>query len=180
MTYITYPQAEELLRSYPKLKSYLKILQIELEKFYHEGKNGDINLDDIFYSLAIGNRVITDMPHAATSPGDKALNIIIAKDRIAKEEFKNRMAEINVIGEVVEKTASALNCLTSQERQIINDKYFENMPWKEIVKSSKIYLEERRIKQIRQASIEKMLPLLRITPKQFEFCMEKIKEHPTD
>lgn len=176
MTYITYPQAEELLKFYPKLKSYLKNLQIELEKLYHEGKNDNVSVDDILYSLAIGNRVMSDMPHAMPSPGDKMTNIIIAKDRINNEEIKKLIQTINTIGEVVEKLASALNCLTTQERQIIELRYFEVMPWKEILKTSEVYIEERRAKEIRRAAIEKMLPLLRITPEQLEFCLERVKK----
>ena len=176
MTYITYPQAEELLKSYRKLKSYLKILQIELERLYYEGKNDDINPDDILYSLAIGNRVMTDMPHAMPSPGDKMTNIILAKDRINNEEIRNLIQIILTIGEVVEKTTSALTCLTTQERQIIEFRYFEDMPWKENIKTTKIYIEERHARQIRRESIEKILPLLRVTPEQFEFCMERVRK----
>jgi len=180
LTYITYSQVEELLKSYPKLKSYLKILQIELERLYYEGKNNNINFDDVLYSLAIGNRVMTDMPYAATSPGDKMTNIIFAKDRIINNEMKVLMQNINAIGEVVEKLISVLNCLTTQERQIIELRYFEDIPWREILKSNAAYIEERKAKRIRRATIEKMLPLLRITTEQFEFCIRKVKKDVVD
>jgi hypothetical protein len=175
--YIKYPQAEELLKSYRKLKSYLKILQIELERLYYEGKNDDINPDDILYSLAIGNRVMTDMPHAMPSPGDKMTNIILAKDRINNEEIRNLIQIILTIGEVVEKTTSALTCLTTQERRIIELKYFEDMPWKDVLKGMETYVEDRQGRRIKREAIEKMLPLLRITPEQLEFCIERMREN---
>lgn len=175
--YIKYPQAEELLKSYPKLKSYLKILQIELERLFREGKTEDINPDDILYSLAIGNRILSDMPHATSSPEDKMINVIIAKDRIINNEImKELMQTLNTIGEVVEKTTSALTCLTSQEWQIISDKYFKKRTWKETLRSNAVYVDERQARRIRQNSIEKMLPLLRITMEQFEFCMERVRK----
>lgn len=177
MTYIVYPQIEELLKSYPKLKAYLKNLQIELERLYHEGANDNIKPDDILYSLAIGNRIMTDMPHAMPSPGDKMTNIIFSKDRIINDEMKNLMQKINTIGEVVEKTASALNCLTTQERQIIELRYFENMPWKDVLRKAENCLEVLQGKRIRRSAIEKMQPLLRVTPEQFKFCIERVKKN---
>lgn len=175
--YIKYPQAEELLKSYRKLKSYLKILQIELERLYYEGKNEDINPDDILYSLAIGNRVMSDMPHAMPSPGDKMTNVIRAKDRIISEEIRKLMQNILTIGEVVEKTTSALTCLTTQERRIIELKYFEDMPWKDILRETDNCIGILQGKRIRRSAVEKILPLLRIKPEQLEFCIERMREN---
>jgi len=175
--YIKYPQAEELLKSYPKLKSYLKNLQIELERLYHEGKNDNIDPDDILYSLAIGNRIMSDMPHAMPSPGDKMTNVIRAKDRIISEEIRKLMQNILTIGEVVEKTTSALTCLTTQERRIIELKYFEDMPWKDILRETDNCIGILQGKRIRRAAVEKILPLLRIKPEQLEFCIERMREN---
>jgi len=180
LTYITYPQTEELLKCYPKLKSYLKNLQLELERLFREGKNDDIDPDEIMYSLSIGNRVVNDMPHAMPTPGDKMTNIVITKDRIIEEEMRNRMTDINTIGEVVEKISNTLECLTTQEKQIIEFKYFESMVWKDILKTTKAFVEERQAKQQRRVAIEKMLPLLRITTEQFEFCIRKVKTDVID
>lgn len=177
MTYITYPQAEVLLKAYPKLKSYLKNLQIELERLYHEGQNGSIDPDDILYSLAIGNRIMSDMPHAMPSPGDKMTNIVFAKDHIITDEIKGLMQAINTMGEVVEKTTSALTCLTAQERQIITLKYFEDMPWKDILRETDNCIGILQGKRIRRAAVEKILPLLRIKPEQLEFCIERMREN---
>ncbi len=175
--YIKYPQAEELLKSYPKLKSYLKNLQIELERLYHEGKNDNIDPDDILYSLAIGNRIMSDMPHAMPSPGDKMTNVIRAKDRIISEEIRKLMQNILTIGEVVEKTTSALTCLTTQERRIIELKYFEDMPWKDILRETDNCIGILQGKRIRRSAVEKILPLLRIKPEQLEFCIERMREN---
>ena len=90
------------------------------------------------------------------------------------------MTDINTIGEVVEKISNTLEYLTTQEKQIIEFKYFESMVWKDILKTTKAFVEERQAKQQRRVAIEKMLPLLRITTEQFEFCIRKVKKDVID
>lgn len=181
MNNIGYHQVETLLRKYPLLKSLLYNLQVELRQLWLTGKNDTISEEDILCSLAIGNKVLSDMPRASSrAPGDKELNIILTKDKIISEDIRGMVAAINTIGEVVEKTASALNGLNSRERTILEQIYLDKQPWKEVLSKSSYYLTELRGKQIRSEAIRKILPILRITQEQFDFCMNEIQEMPKE
>lgn len=175
MTYLTYPQVEELLKCYPKLKTLLKNLQVELEGLYHDKAGEGLDPDDILYSLMIGNRVMSDMPFMPPSPGEKMTNIVYAKDKIINKEMKYLIQTINTIGEVVEKVANTLSCLTELEREIIDMRYFQELPWKAIVGHGSIYLEDTQVRLTRRVAVEKICPLLRVTKAQLDFCLNKVK-----
>ncbi len=181
MSYIGYSQTEILLKKYPLLKSLLANLQIELRKFWETGQSDTLNEEDIMYSLSIGNKVLSDMPHAGSrAPGDKELGIILTKDRIIEEGLRDLVTAINTIGEVVEKIDNAMSGLNPQERQIIELRHFTDLPWKAILREIGYLIEERQAKRIRREAIEKMVKVLRITPEQFDFCMGEIQEVPKE
>lgn len=178
MNYIGYKQAEELLKKLPLLKALLSNMQIELRRWWGTGQNGTFNEKDILYSLAIGNKVLSDMPRSTRAPGDKELNIILAKDRIIEEEIKGLINSINTIGEVVEKTGSALRGLPAEQQEILLQFFCEDRTWGEIAK--KMYMERDALKERKYKAINKILPILRITHQQFEFCMNEIQEMPKE
>ena len=175
MERIGYPQVEELLKNYHTLKSYLLNLQTELATIYYGNNNEAISLDDILYSLSVGNRVISDMPHGSPSPGEKVLNIILNKDRMINDEIRHLINAINTFGEIVEKIDNAYVTLNDAEKILIRCRYYERMRWKEIYSLPDWYYTEDFTWEIRRNAVEKLVLLLRIKPEQYVFCMKCIK-----
>jgi DNA-directed RNA polymerase specialized sigma subunit len=175
MEYIKYPQIEELLKKYPSLKALLNNLQIELEKLWRYRRNSEISEEDILYSLAIGNRTLSDMPHVAShSPGDKELGIIEQKDRIINKEYVFALiADINEIGEVVEKITTSLRSLPADRQKILTLFYCEGKTWKDIANEMKIGRDTA--KENRKEAISQIQTILRVTWEQYEYCLSKVK-----
>lgn len=114
------------------------------------------------------------MPRSAPNPGDKMTNVIVAKDRIMQVEYPNELVQAKyIVGEVVSKIAGALTCLNPEELQVIELYNFQNADWK-IVEDT-MCKERKRLGQIRKEAIEKMLPILRITPEQYDFCIGRVR-----
>ena len=114
--YIDYKHLSILLSKFLQLKALLRNLQLEFEglttKTDASNAEGAITEDEILYTLSIGNRILTDMPHSQPEPGAKMTNIIIRKDILAQTLPRELMQVIYTIGEVVEKMTVALNGLT--------------------------------------------------------------------
>jgi len=174
MSYIGYTQVEDLLRKYYLLKALLYNLQIELRKIWKTGNNDTISEEDILYSLAIGNKVLSDMPHAGSrASGDKELGIILTKDRIIGEDIREMFNAVDTIGEVVEKTTSALKGIPAEQSQILTEFYCQRKTWKDI--ATTMNMERDTLKERRRESIDTILKVLRITPEQWEFCLRKLE-----
>jgi len=174
MDYINYLQVEELLRKYPQLKSLLQNLQLELEKFCRTGITDTLSEEDILYSLAIGNRILSDMPQIFPLPGEKMTNIIEVKDRIIQNEvIKDLIKIINTIGEVVEKVANALKYLPVDSQSVVFQFYCERKTWKQLI--DKLNEEQNPLKKRRKEAIYQIVSVLRVTKEQYEFCMNYVK-----
>jgi hypothetical protein len=174
MTYIGYPQIEELLRKYAMLKALLSNLQVELSSIYASGRDWVGTQDDYLYTMSVGNKVLSDMPAVFPNPGDKATNII-ATDGLGEEYhalMNEIMKEINTVWSVIERVDGALKGLAERERQIVTDFYREGQTWKEICAT--MMLPESFVKEIRKKAIEKMVKLSRITAEEYDFCVGKV------
>ena len=176
--YIDYKHLSILLSKFLQLKALLRNLQLEFEglttKADASNAEGAITEDEILYTLSIGNRILTDMPHSQPEPGAKMTNIIIRKDILAQTLPRELMQVIYTIGEVVEKITVALNGLTDKERAIIERRDIQGEDWKEI--TEKLALGADRLGQIRRDALEKMARTTRVTFEQYEFCIERLRK----
>lgn len=172
-SYIGLKETDKLLYKYPMLKALLVSLQIELESVYYEESTRALTEEEVLYALYFA-RELTDMPRSAPRPGDKIINVIMAKDHIMQEEYPRELVDsIKIIGAVVKKTAWALSGLSQEEGKIIEMRYFEGKSWMEI--ESIINLAQTRLGEIRKNAVEKMLTVMHITQEQYEFCMARVK-----
>lgn len=102
-------------------------------------------------------------------------------DQFVSEKEKNSSlneitVEIGAVGPVVENLLNAFNGLSHQEKCIIDKFYFQHMKWGEILQPEEHGdNSRRRAMDVRRMAIEKMTLAMRITPKQYEICMSKIK-----
>ena len=174
MPYIGYSDVEALLRDYRSLKSLLYNHQIELQRIWRDPQNSDINENDILYSLTIGNKVLSDMPHITRSPGDKEISIIDRKDKMIQGEIRDKIQTINTIGEVIEKLESAMRSLSLEKQAIITDFYFEGWTWGEI--AGKMASERDALRDRRKDAIRQIVSIIRVTKEQFAFCVNKLEE----
>ena len=175
MTYIGYPQAEDLLRKLPRLRILLSGLENELRTLYVQGNDFMGSKEEILYSLAICNRVLTDMPFGSPSPGDKVNNIIANYEKDLARELRDTGAEINdeiiLVSGVIKLIQDALSNLSAEEKEILRHKYQENKTWKELVRAFNV--DEGTLKHKRRRAIEKMVEggQLKITMEQYESCL---------
>lgn len=171
--YIGYKEVDKLLPKYPALKALLLSYQIDLEQIYYGEPAPGLQEEEVLYALYFA-RELTDMPRSAPNPGDKMTNIITAKDKIMQDEYPKGLVEaIKIIGPVVKKIAIALASLPPEERMIIELRHFEGKSWLDIEEI--VHLTPTRLGQIRKEAVEKMLPVLRITPEQYKFCAERTR-----
>lgn len=173
MYYIGYKELDRLLYKFPQIEASVQNLRIELNKLNTDGMDKELQ-NDILYSLYIGNHELSDMPHGSSSPGDKLLRAILAKDRIIKEFYPRDLADMAIImADAVYKIEIVLKCLTAQEIQIIELKYFCGKEWREI--EPIVFLAPDRLGQIKRYAVEKMANALHMEPEQYEFCMKYVR-----
>lgn len=176
LEYIGYSQIENLLSQYTALRALLDNLKIETNRIYREHKTGQYTEDDILYSMAVGNHVLTDMPAAyGASPGDKELRIIHAKDKLMAEMMGDNLNDINVIGETLDMLTGALMMLPAEDRRILTGKYCENMTWKQI--AIELCAERETLIKKRRAAIERLQTVLRVTADQYDHCIKMIEDN---
>jgi hypothetical protein len=176
---ISPPELKTLLAKYPMLKSLLGNLQIELQTVCTRGKEGMLgNKADILYALSLGNRVMTDMPGCAPSPGAKDTNIIANYKKIVDAEYGNLIRElileITNIGDVVEKITVGLKCLTEEQLTCVTEFYFRKRTWQQIC--DKLRMSKRNVKYLNEEGINELHPVVRISKEQYKYCMEQLKE----
>ena len=171
--YIGYKEAEKLLGKYKALKALLTSLQIELERIYFNQPTEGLREEDVLYALYFA-RELSDMPRSAPNPGDKMTNVILSKDRIMQVEYPQELINsIKIVGEVAMKITVALTALSAEERRIIELRDIDCSDWKVLEES--MSLERRRLGEIRKVAIEKMLPIMRVTIEQYEFCVGVVR-----
>jgi hypothetical protein len=176
---ISPPELKVLLAKYPMLRSLLGNLQIELQTVCTRGKEGMLgNKADILYALSLGNRVLTDMPGCAPSPGAKDTNIIANYKKIVDTEYGNLIRELILeianIGDVVEKIAMGLICLTEEQLICVTEFYFRKRTWQQV--GDKMRLTSGSAKWIGKEAVVSLHPVIRISKEQFGYCMKQLKE----
>lgn len=180
MTYIGYPQTEELLQKRTKLRTFLSGSVIELRTKYVQGSEFMGSKEEILYALAVCNHVLSDMPFGGhQNPGDKVVGILASYEQNIAEEYvatmKEIVNEITIVGAVVDTLQKALYELSQEEQDLLRTKYQEKKTWKEIANS--LDITEGNAKRKRAQAIESMLAgKLKITLEQYQFCMDKIKD----
>lgn len=171
--YIGYKEVDKLLYKYPSLKALLHSIQVELERIYMELPPAELSEEDVLHAIYFA-RELSDMPHAAPSPGAKELNAILEKDRVMKLEWPRQLMEEKlIIGEVVAKISGALAVLSLDAKNVIDLYYWQRKRWNEI--QDMIGLSPSRLGGIRQDSVNKMMPVLRVTVEQYEFCIGRVR-----
>jgi predicted DNA-binding protein (UPF0251 family) len=176
LAYIGYTQAEDLLRKLPRLRTLLSGLENELRTLYVQGNEFMGSKEEILYSLAICNRVLTDMPFGSPSPGDKVNNIIANYEKDLARELRDTGKEISdeiiLVSGAIKVIQDALFNLTTEEKEILRLKYMENKTWKELVRAFDI--DEGTLKHKRRRAIEKMVEggQLKIKTDQYQSCLK--------
>jgi|GEM_PF-6311585 Sigma-70, region 4. len=163
--YIGYIEVEELLKKLSRLKILLLSLELEMKNLYIQAQDFVGSKDDILYSLAVCNRVLSDVSLGKTAPGDKINNIIFNYEKKLNAEClkagQEIYSEILVVGGVVSLMQQALYNLNETEREVLISFYFEKRTWKEISSSLGIELTQAKVR--RKHAIEVMLEGLRIS-----------------
>ena len=179
--YIKYPQAENLIKKLPLLESYLSNLQTELTMTYLKGRAGILSDEMVLYSLDVGNKILSDMPHAAPIAGDKMTNIIANKDKIIDKAYDETIKEINEetlrIKEIVDKMNFAIRCLTENQQYVIEWCYKDGSSrrtWVQI--ASDLNVPKRTVQDERRNAIEKIVKVSRITMWLYNYAIEKIEK----
>lgn len=188
---IGYSQTEMFLKNYRKFIALLQTWKLKFDEDLikiNSNPDGTFTEDEILYTRFIGNHLLSNMPHGAPIPGNKVINAILFKDKIAEESegkkvevtLKPLVESINTIGKVLERLEIARGSLSDQEKSIIEKFYYQQMSWKAILKAENYYIEEKQAKNIRSDAIKKMVLLLQdpkdpITMKQFDYCIEQLK-----
>lgn len=172
--YIDYDKTEQLLNRFPRLKALLENLQTELELIFYSPNAADLKEEEVLYAIYFA-RELTDMPRSTSgSNGDKILNTILSKDRIMQVEYPQSLIEsIKIIGGVVKKISTALSILKPEERRLIELRDWQDAEWKII--EEEFNQERKWLGQRRREAIERMIPLIRVTPEQHEYCLEKVR-----
>lgn len=172
--YIGYKETDKLLCKYPQLKAQIANLQIELAKLKTDGKCYAIPEEELIKTLALGNRIMSDMPHSAPGAGDKMTRILLLKDRIIREDYPQELKEtIDVFGDTVERIDTALQCVDSEESLIVNLKCIQGKRWQDI--SEVVGLSPDRLGQIKKQATEKIAASLCLPWEQYDFCMERVR-----
>ena len=189
---IGYSQVEALLKKYTALKAswkawYLEYIQ-EATKLNNNPEDGLFTEEEILLTQFIGNHVLSDMPHGTPNPGDKLLNVILAKDKIMEESLEEKVSltlkglktPILKVGRVITRIDFAMESLSVQEQDIIQKFYFKNMTWGEILNTQEHYIEKNSCKRVRQKGIEKIVQQLQdpkalVTMGDYEFCMGELE-----
>jgi len=195
MTNIGYTQVVDLLKKYTTLRAswkawYLEYMK-EAIKLNANPEEGLFSEEEILYTQFIGNHILSDMPHGAPNPGDKLLNVILAKDKIMEESLEEKVSltlrglkkSLDVVGNVIVRIDFALESLSAQERAFIEGFYFSGMPWKTVLKAEDYYIEEKRASEIRKEAVLKIVSQLQdpkalVTMGDYDFCMSEIQEVP--
>ena len=179
MTYIAYPQAEELLKKLPRLRTLLSGLENELRTLYVQGIDFTGSKEEILYSLVVCNHVLSDMPFGGhANPGDKINSIIADYEGNMARELRDTGKEINdeiiLVSGVIKLMQDAVSNLSTEERDILKDKYWENKTWGDM--AIKWSTDEGTVKYRRKRAIEKMVEggQLKITMEQFDFCVKQL------
>lgn len=174
MNYIGYKELDKLLYKLPQLRAKVQNLRIELAKLQTEGMEQELQ-DDILYSLYIGNRELTDMPHGSSpNPVDKLLRAIQRKDRIAEELYPRDLVDMCIVlADAVNKIEIALQCLEDREKFIIELKFFHGKEFKEI--SEIVLLNPSKCGDAKKIALEKIAGVLHMEAEQYSYCMEQVR-----
>jgi hypothetical protein len=191
MTNITYAQVETLLKKYTTLKASWKAWHLsymtKATEIMANPEEGLFTEEEILLTQFIGNHILSDMPHGSPNPGDKLINVILAKDKIMEEALEEKInltlkglkAPIIRVGTVIMRIDFAMECLSVQERVFIEKFYFKDMPWKAILESTEYYIEEKRAREVKRGAVLKIVSQLQdpkalVTMEDFEFCMKEL------
>lgn len=180
---IGYPQVETLIRRLGNLRTLLESLEVELTNLYLKDTEFIGSKDDVLYSLAVCNKVLSDMPFGSPSPGDKVTSIIANYENNLRNEVKDISkdiaSEIKIIADVIKLMQRALSELNTKDKFVISSFYFEKKTWKEI--GSSLGIDADMAKLLRRDCLNAMLTGLKIPLADFGVCMmllerENIKE----
>ena len=192
MTNIGYTQVVDLLKKYTTLKAswkawYLEYIK-EVVRLNANPEEGLFSEEEILYTQFIGNHILSDMPHGAPNPGDKILNVILAKDKIMEESIEEKISltlralkkPLDVVGNVIVRIDFAMERLSAQERDIIEKFYFQDMTWKTVLASKEYCVDVRGAQMVRKEAVIKIVKQLQdpkalVTMEDFEFCMRELE-----
>jgi len=192
MTNIGDTQVVTLLKKYTTLRAswkawYLEYMK-EAIKLNADPEEGLFSEEEILYTQFIGNHILSDMPHGAPNPGDKLLNVILAKDKIMEESLEEKVSltlrglkkSLDVVGNVIVRIDFAMESLSAQERDIIEKFYFRDRIWAEILNAQERYVDRSSCKRVRHEGINKIVnqlqdPKALVTMEDFEFCMRELE-----
>lgn len=180
LEYIGYAQVEVLLQKLPRLRILLSGLEIELRTLYIQGNEFAGTKEEVLYSLAICNRVLTDMPFCESSPGDKEVALLESYQKNIAHELRDIAREIHeeiiAISSVVDALQRALSQLSQADRDLLKDKYWEGKTWGEIAGTR--HATEGNMKHRRRTAIEKIVEgkQFKVTVDQYKFCMNELEK----
>lgn len=163
--YIGYRQTEELLSLYPEMKATLDNLCIELS-------DGFIDEGTLLSTKFMGNKILTDMPHTSSSPGDKVISTIEFKDRVLTKEKDNLIESINYLDRAFAMLSVSLLGLPEIWRKVIQCFYWEKRTWKVVAGYVDCSVETCRI--MRSNAIDRVADMCKITPELYQECIKRL------
>ena len=178
LNYISYQEAEKLFEVWPMLERIKENSAIET-KLIEAVKNE--NIDEWIYSLAIGNKVLDDLPHPHTnsSPTERiAMSYAKTIEHELLDTSEEVKKEIMLLFLVDIKLKIAFDGLTPLQQKILKLFYWEKKTWAEILSQlakEKEYLSKHQAQVQRKEGIRRLAITSRITVKVYEDVMRIIE-----
>lgn len=179
MNYISYKDAEKLFEVWPMLQKIKQSAKIDLELV--ESMKSDLDsIDEMIYSLAVGNKVLDDMPHPKTASSSTERVAIGYKNMIDKDIFNSSdriKVEIMLLCLVDEKLKIAFDSISPLQQQILKSFYWDKKTWNEILaqlSNENEYISRRQAQIQRENAIKKITITSRITVKVYTDVMKII------
>lgn len=169
MNYIRYQEAEKLFQMWPLLEAIRGSSLLELEA---AGAKESIGTDeDYIYNLAIGNKVMSDMPFATTNEiSHPTENIACNYPKIMKNDLRSIRKEIKEeilqLWLVDEKLKLAYKTLSPIQQHILKLYYWDKKTWSETledIKKEKLFCSKSQAQKHRKDGIEKIAMVSKIT-----------------
>lgn len=157
--YIRKTELEWLLLHYHDLRGLLEELEEEAKAVKSE-RAGD---DDEIYSR-VTKRNVDGMPFATGRITDRTAAAVVDRGKAARElkkAIKEILDDILLVSIILSKLSIGFRRLRSQERVLIEEKYFKGRTWKEI--SHDMKYDTRTISRFKDNALEKVTNITRIS-----------------
>lgn len=178
MSYISYIQTEELLKTWTTIQGIQESLDKEI--IIMKIRSEIDSPGEYIYTKSIGNKVITGLPPSgkiSDTTGDTATSY----QQVMKADYCNALdnlkEEKSYIDMIDDKLNIAFKRLTPIQKQILNLFYLEDKTWAETLeelRNGKYFITKHQAQSQRRCSVEKMQKIAKITIEMYVYVMRLV------